>query len=475
MTCIVIGTHVWHADLQHGPHGCLATLLVPCVISTKRSVVAEELPPYDHQVAKAAVEPGVRELQRLLDQHTDPDTLAGILDSVDGSIEDAITILREAGIKVKPDAMPTARLHVNNVPHHAQQDSGRTGTPPARKASRQARRGLSAPGSPAPGSPLPGSPTRGVRGRNAAAVGCSPAAAGQSTPGQATVAGCHDDTRELAPKEYVWWWNSARGTWVEASVECRNARQLAVEYTLRLPDGRLIDASRADLRPRYAADALPPPPLPTRHCSPQPYPIALNPLRRGFTNAPAAAANHATSHNSSPASSSPIIIDPDGSPSRVESGPTGHDQAGAHSRMDTATSTVATRQVMPQIETWEFLDPAEQNSLRVAREVQEEQDRSYALKLASEMPPDAAALPESDDDDNVGLLTGEAQARATQAIYNRLNQPIKDLIEQIKARRCQRDEARAMRDEHVCGQLTFEVRPAFQSYPAFQSSLPSCV
>lgn len=414
-----------------------------------------ELPPYEFPLSTATGEPGLQELQRRLDQHTDPDTLEGILKSVDGNIEDAVTILREAGIKVKADPLPAAPIPVRNVPCRAQPGDVRAGSPPAQNAARQTRRGRSASGSPAPGSPLSGSPAH--RGPLRQAAQDSSSGVRQRAVVRHAVGRLDDETRELATKEYVWWWNPARGIWVQASIECHNARQLAVEYTVRLYNGQLIDSPRRLLRPRFAADPVPPPPLQTGNISPRA--TMLTPLRRGLTDAPSVVADHnVASHDSSPASSSPIIIEPDGSTSRGKNGARMEGEAVACGRAHTPTSHLVASPAQPQVETWEFIDPTEHSTLRAAREAQEEQDRNLALKLAAEMPPDAAALPDSDDDDdNIGLLNGEVQARATQKLYDRLNQPVKELMEQIKDRRFQRDEATAARNEHVRGQLTFEV------------------
>lgn len=436
-----------------------------------------ELPPYEYPLPSAAASPGIQELQRRLDQHTDPDILEGILNSVDGNIEDAFTILREAGMKVKADPLPAAPINVRNLPRRAQPGDVCAGTPPARKAPRQTRRGRSAPGSPAPCSPVSGSPGHLGLTRKAA-FDSNSSGARQLAVSRHPVGSLDDETRELAIKECVWWWNPARGIWVQASVECHNPRQLAVEYTVRLSNGQLIDAPRRLLRPRFAANSIRPPPLQTGNT--RPLATALTPLRRGHTNAPDVLGDqNAVSHDSSPESSSPIIIEVDGNASGGGYGASQEGEAGVCGRAHTPTSHVEASPPRPQIETREFLDPIEHNSLRAARQAQEEQDRSLALQLAAEMPPDAAELPDSDDDDdNIGLLKGEAQARATQKLYDRLNQPVKELMEQIKDRRLQRDEARAARNEHVCGQLTFEVcrfnacRPPVMHFTWHDSGVP---
>eukprot|EP00892_Ulva_mutabilis_P009567 jgi/Ulvmu1/6983/UM033_0041.1 len=379
----------------------------------------DDLPPYIVPSADAAAEPGVRHLQARLDQAADPGTLSDILNSVDGDIERAVALLREGGAAVRsdiPDAPLAEIAQGGNVRRAVVLDGG---SPRKRKAARGADATAPFPGS------LPGVP---YQGRTRAAQARCAAAAAQPASGGT-------ETRALAHNEAVWWWNATSRAWVEASVAFHNPGQLAVEYTIRLPKGGLIDARRAHLRPRYTGQLSPPPLSESRQMSP---PAAA--LPRHAAAAAAAEDCVMAGREPSPRSSSPILVDD------------------SHGVLEERNVAAAGTPALPAVETWEFRDAAEDNAMRVARELQEEQDRNFALKLAAELPPDAAALPESDDDDNIGLLTGEPQARATQALYDRLNQPVKEMIEQIRAKKVHRDEERAAGNGHAVGQLTFEIQ-----------------
>ena len=416
---------------------------IPPTALGDRWVHAEDLPPYEAPSTATAAEPGVLRLQARLEQPADPDTLSVILKSVDGNIESAAELLRESGLAVRPGSplSPLPGTQPINSISVCRAHTVESISPRKRKA---AQRGVLAPGSPMPGSPLPGSPLRGLQPRR---LGPSGTHASAVVSQHTAVPTGDDGDRELAINENVWWWNSERSIWVEASVVWHNPSQLALEYTVKLPSGMLTDSVRGHLRSRCASQPLPPLPLP-RASGPGAVPATLAPLRSGNAAATVAAADRvATRRDSSPGSSSPMIVEHTHSPSATSA-------AARHVRGPSAHGSNA----QPLVETREFRDLQEESVLRVARELQEEQDRSLALKMASELPPEAAALPESDDDDNIGLLAGEEQAVATQNLYARLNQPVKELIEQIKDTKAHREEERASRNFHAVGQLTFEVR-----------------